>query len=85
MKYTEKTMPPHLRLKVKHYHDPRGQWCTAVWLYEGETRVASGLSICNPKDNPSRKVGRAIAVGRALKHYHCMVGSPREWGQEGWK
>lgn len=30
--------------------------------------IGYGVSACSPKDNPSRKIARAIAVGRAMKN-----------------
>lgn len=56
-----------------------------LWDYDVNTDeevcVAEGIAACSPKDNPSRQVGRAVAIGRALKeyelaHYHL------EWSED---
>lgn len=33
-----------------------------------QTCIGYGVSACSPKDNPSRRIARAIAVGRAMKN-----------------
>lgn len=69
-KYKESNTPDHLALQVR-YHKGK-KWVTVAKLYVRATgELASwGQSICSPRDNPNRKIGRAIAVGRALKRYH---------------
>ena len=83
-KYTEKNIPDGLFVKVRHYNERNSdslnklgiKWYTEAYLCErGEdkhsyTALSCGLSSCSLKDNPSRKIGRAIAVGRALKNYY---------------
>lgn len=34
--------------------------------------VVTGCACVSPKDNPSKKIGRAISIGRALKLYHLL-------------
>ena len=66
-KYKESNIPDHLRLQV-HYH--KGiKWVTTAKLYVRDTDelVAFAVAKCSPRDNHNRKIGRAIAVGRALK------------------
>lgn len=76
MKYTEKNVPNHLLVRVRHVHvdhiDAKVRYMTTCTLRDRETRAlkAVGMAFCSWKDQPSRKIGRAIAVGRALKHYH---------------
>lgn len=45
------------------HHAPRITLCR----YENDGRVTYGWSICSPRDNPSKKTGKAIALQRA-KH-----------------
>jgi hypothetical protein len=76
-KFTEANIPANLRLHVHHVREPdfRTQHMhyagvTVARLYErGSDRLVSeGVAYCNLwKDHPSKKIGRAIAVGRALK------------------
>ncbi len=48
----------------------RTDWYTrAVLLDSNGADVAQGVAECSHRDNPSKKIGRAIAVGRALKSY----------------
>lgn len=66
--YRESGVPEHLRVRVRYIRDRR--WFTACDLLDKDNViVASGYSTCSYKDQPRRKIGRAIAVGRALKEY----------------
>ena len=38
-------------------------------LSEGGTILATGHAYVSPRDNPSKKIGRDISVGRAMKMY----------------
>jgi hypothetical protein len=40
---------------------------TIAQVYDGDTMVAESAAICSPFDNFNKKIGRAIATGRALK------------------
>lgn len=67
--YKEKNLPDYLRLVVRY---ARGAgWSSSARLYDRGTGelVAHGNAFCSPRDNPCRKIGRAICVGRALKMY----------------
>ncbi len=47
---------------------PRGGQTHVIIMGEdGETELAYGHAWCSPKDNYNKKIGRTIAVGRALK------------------
>lgn len=81
MKYKESNVPDHLQLRV--YYDTKFRnpasgelWTTRAYLIDKVTGgiVARGESRCCPRDNPNRKIGRAIAVGRALLEYHQRKG-----------
>lgn len=65
-KYTEANIPEGLRAEVRYLKSP---WITHCFLVEDATGVvvASGTAVCSKKDQPVRKIGRAMAIGRALK------------------
>lgn len=66
--YKEKDVPDYLRVHVRYNRCER--WQTYCRLYdEDDNLVAWGAAFCSARDNPVRKIGRAIAVGRALKKY----------------
>ena len=60
------------RLRVLDYPRNNLPYVTYAFVVSKETHesLASGISICNPKDRPNRKLGNAIARGRALKKYY---------------
>ena len=66
-KYTEANIPEGIRAEVRYLKEPN--WITHCFLVEDATGVvvASGLAVCSLKDKPVRKIGRAMAIGRALK------------------
>lgn len=74
-RYIEANIPQHLSLRVHHCKEPvcdefHYNGVTIARLYDKRTRkqVSEGVAYCNlDKDAPSRKIGRAIAIGRALK------------------
>lgn len=53
---------------VRHFINEKGGECVAL-LYDGDTLVARGSARCNPKESYNKRIGRAIALGRALKAY----------------
>lgn len=83
MKYVEENVPSHLKVKVVHLHEgcvSRNQlkrigrtntkYVTICKLVNDKDEVVSvGISACSPKESPTRQVGRAVAVGRALAMY----------------
>ncbi len=83
MKYTEEKIPSGLHLKVVHLHQgnasrnqlkhigkTNAKYVTLAKLVDEENRVvAKGRASCSQVDAPRRDIGRAIAVGRALKNY----------------
>ena len=80
-KYTEKDVPSSLRLRVRYITRLRGgmedlpKWQTQARLLDRETNtlVAMGIAECGDKDTPSKKIGRAIAIGRALLEYNILI------------
>lgn len=78
MKYIEKNVPESLRVEVHHNRlptHPKARYETVCILRDRRTgeMLARATSRCSLKDQPSRKVGRAIAVGRALKQYEMAM------------
>lgn len=80
MKLTENNIPDGVQLRVSYVSRLRSDadhhlplWMTFARLIDSETNevVASAHSNCSEKDIPSKKIGRAIAVGRALKEYYA--------------
>lgn len=78
MRYVESNIPEDVTLRVHYRTSCRARtpgerellprWLTVAQIIDKEGHLlAEGISRCGPKDNPSRKIGRAIAVGRALK------------------
>ncbi len=71
-KFQEKDIPVgvvarwfHIRLKNRIVETV----CTLVGKTSGIV-YATGHAYVSPKDNASKKIGRDISVGRALKIYH---------------
>ena len=58
-------------MKEFYYHlrDERSRPVVTVCLLIEKNTMARGVAICSPKDNPKKKIGRAIAKGRALKGF----------------
>lgn len=73
-KYVESNVPKSLRVQVHHRPESEGffRYKTVCLLRDSVTNEvrASAMALCSLKDSPSRKIGRAIAVGRALKQYY---------------
>ncbi len=68
-KYTEANVPEGIRIQVRYWKGIL--WTTTCLLLdEGNGNLlGSGQAICSVKDQPVRKIGRAMAIGRALKEY----------------
>lgn len=65
-KYTEANIPEGIKAEVVYLKGLR--WVTSCHLVDTKGIVlASGTAICSLKDQPVRKIGRAMAIGRALK------------------
>ncbi len=70
-KFIEARMPKELRLRVRYYKHTK-QWLTRAQLIDrrNDEVIVTTFANCSHKDQPVRKIGRAIAVGRALKKYY---------------
>jgi hypothetical protein len=70
-KYIESNIPEDVRVCVYYQHDDTGRIDSTVCVLEDkETHKALGVgrALTSPKEkSPNRKMGRAIAVGRAFK------------------
>lgn len=53
------------KVYYKYYRDNRNRPLVTVAYIEHEGEVFAGHAICSPLDNPSKKIGRAIALQRA--------------------
>ncbi|KKM68191.1 hypothetical protein LCGC14_1463310 [marine sediment metagenome] len=77
-KYTEANIPEGIRAEVRYIKGAlsgQSPWVTSCHLVENVTGkvMASGTAVCSAKDQPVRKIGRAMAIGRALKKYDQSV------------
>ncbi len=82
IKFVESNIPNNLRVSVRYttrYRDPQRSQCLPKWytsckLVDKETGVIWGRahSNCNEEDQPVKKIGRAIAVGRAFKQAYYL-------------
>lgn len=78
IKYVESNVPENMNLRVQYLHQghvagmpTNMKRITVATLLDLEGRmVAKACSVCHENDNDNRKIGRAIAVGRALKEYY---------------
>lgn len=70
-RYTESQLPEGTYVRVR-YDRVNHKWKTTCWLKDKKTNalLAFGSAYCGPHDNPCRRIGRAIAVGRALKNFY---------------
>lgn len=80
MKLTEANVPEYLTVRVVYLFEGRTSknqlkkigktntnYVTLARLVDDDGNVvAEGRAACSQEDNPSRKIGRHIAVGRAL-------------------
>jgi len=71
--FTEKSIPEGITAWYHHIRDKNRvifeTTCDLIDSVSGETLV-TGHARVSPRDNPSKKIGRAISLGRALKLYH---------------
>ena len=69
MKLIETNMPQEFAVKVIYDRDPRGRiQRTHAVILKGEKLISVGVAESSPSEHsPSRAVGRAVAIGRAMK------------------
>lgn len=75
-------VPNGYKMKVFHVHDkerlqdvkimkkPPKYFTMAVLLDDEGYPVSAGTAACSPRDNPSRKLGRAIAWNRCVSYFY---------------
>ncbi len=84
IRFVESNVPENIRIHVHYVTRYRGgpfqsdqlpKWQTSCTLIDRESGhvVAYHQAHCNEDDQPVRKIGRAIAVGRAFKSYWTGV------------
>ena len=75
-RFIEKELPDNHRVVVRHLHEGNSSskdrkgfpYMTIAKVYTKDgTCLGEGKAMCARHDNPRRDVGRAIAVGRAMK------------------
>lgn len=70
-------IPDDLFIHIQHLHTGNStdeqrsghDYITVAHIVDTNDKVTSAKSICSPRDVPSRKRGRDIAIGRAWKKY----------------
>ena len=78
IKYIETNVPKNMQLRVHYLQHGKVSGLpeqvkrvTIAALFDAKgRRVTEATSFCHEGDNDNRKIGRAIAVGRALKSYY---------------
>jgi hypothetical protein len=84
MRYVESNIPKGIRVRVRYtsrYRSPDNsrhlpKWYTECRLIDEDGKVVSfASSNCNEDDQPVRKIGRAVAVGRAFKEWYVALQS----------
>jgi len=81
IKYVESNVPKNISVRVQYLKgDMPGmpkdtKRITVATLVNNQTgqQVSRAVSVCRHSDNDNRKIGRAIAVGRAVKEYFTNV------------
>jgi hypothetical protein len=74
--FVEGNIPKEHRVIVHHFHSGnsskkfrhgRDYMTTAILLDKEGKRIGSGRAHCSGGDAPTRAIGRAVAIGRAMK------------------
>lgn len=81
IKYVETNVPKNTKLRVHYLQQGKVpglpkqiKRVTVAQLFDKRTgsKVSEATSFCHENDNDNKKIGRAIAVGRALKGYYTQ-------------
>lgn len=69
MRLTEGNLPENIVARVRYTGPDSPIRVTMARLVDRETNetLATGIARCSEQDNFSRKIGRSMAVGRAMK------------------
>lgn len=70
-------IPKNLYIHLQHLHAGNStneqrsghDYITVAHIVDENDKVTSAKAVCSPRDVPSRKRGRDIAIGRAYKKY----------------
>jgi len=72
--FTQRDVPAGVTPVFRHLRDDdniiRATTCDLIEDNSGET-LSYGVATVSPRDNPSKKIGRAISVGRAMKRLNA--------------
>lgn len=72
-RFTEAQLPESVGIRYKHFRGSNGRLLfTDCYLYDKETevRIATGTArVSENETSPSKKIGRDIARGRAIKQF----------------
>ena len=69
-KFTEAHIPTHLKAIVRYQRGTQFVTYCKLVHKESDGIVASAHAVCGKKEQPNKKIGRAIAIGRALHFYY---------------
>ena len=77
--FTEKHIPKGVTAWFHHLRDENNiifeTTCDLVDNITGKALIR-GRARVSPRDNPNKKIGRAISLGRALKEFYTGEGTP---------
>ena len=71
-------IPDNLFLHIQHLHVGNStlnqrlgrEYVTVAHIVDEYDKVTTARAVCSPRDMPSRKMGRDIAIGRVWKKYN---------------
>ena len=81
-KLVESNLPPEVRVHVVHLHkgnssrsQRRGKEFVSIARLYGKNNelLGQGKAMCSVHDNPTRRVGRQVAVGRAMSNMYKQL------------
>jgi hypothetical protein len=60
-------------IKYKYYRDVDNRPVITVCVITDGCKKYRGISICSPKDNPDKNIGRAISYNRAVRAFSDTI------------
>jgi len=72
------------RVVVRHYREKDGDQFTHAAVVTG-TDIFIGISRCDKRDQFCKRIGRSIALGRAIHEFHESVGATAKRDRSGRK
>jgi len=73
MKTSNITIEGLRKTGFKVYVNHISNWHTQIFVTDPQGHTAFGYALCNDQDQPNRKLGNKIALGRALKNLQNKV------------